>query len=122
MSLTLAKETGSTVFTKTGEGINSVEHRDLTRGLSVPLALTQTAIIGQPGALGNDHVKIKVSDSVLDSTSGKIITASVSIDVSIPRNSAYTTQMAKDLVCYGRAFLNLTDQEDAIAAGTLNRS
>jgi hypothetical protein len=44
------------------------------------------------------------------------------LDVSIPRDTAaFDTQAVEDMVCYMRSFLTLTDQEDAIAVGKLNR-
>jgi hypothetical protein len=122
MSLSLGKESGSTVFTLSSEGSNFVEHKDLTRALGLPLAIRQTLKSGQPGALGNDHVKIAVSDSRQNSDTGKVSTGSVTLDVSIPRDTAaFDTQAVEDMVCYMRSFLTLTDQEDAIAVGKLNR-
>lgn len=122
MSLTLNKESGSTTFTKVSEGENQVEHRDLSRSLSLPLSLRQTAKIGRAGSLGNDRIRISVQDTIANSVTGKIVTGSVSIEVSIPRDVEFDAQHTKDMVCYARSFLTLTDQEDAIAAGSLNRS
>jgi len=122
MSLVLNTEASTVTLTKVGDGLNQVEHRDLTRSLTTPLVLRQQAKLGQPGSKGNDHVLIKISDSVANGDTGEIVTGSISCDVSIPRDAAYTAQHTEDLVCNLRSFLTLTNQEDAIGAGSLDRS
>jgi len=121
MSIVLNDGTGNVEFVKTGDSMNSVEHRVLARPLSWPLAISQSAVIGAPGSLGNDHVKMKVANSILETATGKIVTGSITIDVSIPRNAAFTSTHTKSLVNMAGNFLLLTDQDAAIAGGNLNR-
>lgn len=60
-------------------------------GLGVPRILEQTLKVGAPGAAANDHVIVRLSQSDENSTTGKIATANVTLDVSIPRDSATIT-------------------------------
>lgn len=122
MSLTLDTEAGTITLTKTGESMSQVEHKDLTRAIATPLSLVQTAKIGQPGTLGNDHIIIKASDAVSNTETGRTVVGSITVDVSIPRDAVFTAQHTEDLVCMVRSFLALTNQEDAIGQGVLNRS
>jgi len=60
-------------------------------GLGVPRTLEQTLKVGAPGASGNDHVILRLSQSDENSTTGKIATANLTLDISIPRDSATVT-------------------------------
>lgn len=121
MSLVLANSTGNSTFTQTGDGISSVEHKDLTRALNAPLVLVQEAKIGPPTALGNDHIKVTIRNSVADANNA-IVTGSITMDVSIPRNSAFTATYIEDTITLLKSYLSVSGMAAALRAGQLNRS
>lgn len=73
-------------------------YKDVDRALNAPRQLRFTMKIGNPGALGNDTVGIKLTDAVVNSTTGKTAVGSVTVSVSIPRDDAWTEQMTQDLM------------------------
>lgn len=76
-------------------------------GLGTPRTLEQTLKVGAPGATGNDHVILRLSQSDENSTTSKIATANVTLDISIPRdNSTVTTDEIIELLGILASLLN----------------
>lgn len=91
-------DTTDIVYTLVGNTNVGAAYRDSSRSLALPRSLDISFQIGAPGAKGNDHVKTVVKDSRLNSTTGEVSTAQVSIDVSLPRDSdVWSDTDSKDL-------------------------
>lgn len=86
------------VYTLVGQNENGALYKDATRELGVPRELQFSMKIGNPQALGNDQIISKLRNTVENSTTGKKSTGSVSIVLSVPRDSAWTNQMSEDLL------------------------
>jgi hypothetical protein len=77
------------------------------RSLGLPKTLELNRKVGAPGAMGNDHVILRFSQTEANTETGKIATGSVTLDVSIPRDVATITQaMMNDLLGMLSSLLN----------------
>lgn len=88
----------SIVYHQIGSSASGASYRDTTRALSTPRTLDFDTKIGNPGSKGNDKVKVVLRDSVQNSGSGLTSTASAVLEISIPRDSAWTSAMTADLI------------------------
>jgi hypothetical protein len=93
------------VVTLVGNTNRGAEYRDTTRALSLPYSLTIENQVGNSGAKGNDHVKIKISNTVADAD-GVTAVGSISVDLSIPRNTGWTGTNSDDLLAVLASFLS----------------
>lgn len=100
-SYTLKEQDTATdvVFTLVGNTPTGAEYKVVSRSLALPQNLKLTFVLGNPGARGNDHVKIQFNNTIADADAVSH-TGSVTIDLSIPRNSAWTTTDSEDLLAF----------------------
>lgn len=92
------------VFTQAGATATGAQYKVTSRTLQLPETLTIDFKIGSTGSKGNDHAVIKISNTVADSN-GVAATGSVTVDLSIPRNSGWTGTDSDDLLAFVQAFL-----------------
>lgn len=98
-TITLKDEAdANVVYTQVGQNETSALYKDATRELALPRTLRFQFKLGNPGAKGNDQIIMKLNNSVENATSGLVSTGSVSVVLSIPRDSAWTNQMSEDLL------------------------
>jgi hypothetical protein len=98
-SITLKDKADSNiVYTLVGSSNNGAEFRNADRALGLPQSLSFQFIIGNPGAKGNDKVVMKLQNVVQNSSSGVVSTGSVKIELSVPRDSEWTTTDTEDLL------------------------
>lgn len=106
-SYTLDKlDNTTTVFTLVGNTIDGAEYRDSSRSLGLPQSVKITTKVGNPGAKGNDHVIVVISNVIQNSVTGAVSTGSVTMDLSVPRDAEFTDTMSKDLLAYLQSFLS----------------
>lgn len=104
------------VLTAAGQTSTGAIYKDSTRSLSLPRTLEFQFAIGAPGSKGNDRLTTTIKDSVQNSTTGLVSTGSIKVEVSVPRDAAWTETMTKDLMAYLQdLFVNGTI--DALADG-----
>jgi len=123
-------ETAGKVCTLINTTPDGAIYRDLTRSLSLPFSVEFQYKIGAPGAKQNDHMIVLVKDSVVNSTTGVVSTASMRMDLSIPRDTTWTTTMSENILsglgylfCPLAAHVNSTygpGNRVAFATGTLS--
>jgi len=91
-SLTPYKDASNQItYTLMGSSPSNAKWSVSGYGLGVPRTLEQTVKIGPPGATGNDHVTLKLVQSDQNSSTGKNVTCSITVDISIPRDAATIT-------------------------------
>jgi hypothetical protein len=94
--LNLADET--VTYTLVSQTENGAQFRDATRALALPRSLNFQYKIGNPGAKGNDKLIVTLKDTVQNATTGLVSTGSAKLEVSVPRDSAWTTTFSEDLM------------------------
>jgi len=120
-SLTPYKNNSTTqAFTLVSNSATGALYSVASRSLATPYTVQITRKVGSPGALGNDHVFLKVSLSDPNSTTGKIATGSATLDISIPRDVTTVTQ-AELLEVLG-ILSSLLNDSTALAATTVART
>jgi hypothetical protein len=92
------KADANIVYTLVGQTDRGATYRNATRALGLPQSLSFSYNLGAPGALGNDRINITLRNSVQNGDTGLVSTGSVSIQLSIPRDSAWTTTDTEDLL------------------------
>jgi hypothetical protein len=86
------------VYTKVGETDKGATYRNASRTLGLPQSIGFSFQIGAPGAKGNDRINIVLKNSVVNSDTGLVSTGSCSIQLSVPRDSEWTTTDSEDLL------------------------
>jgi hypothetical protein len=92
------KADANITYTHIGSTDVGATYRNADRALGLPQSLAFNYQIGNPGAKGNDRVSIFLKNSVQNSDTGLISTGSVSIQLSLPRDSEWTTTDSEDLL------------------------
>jgi hypothetical protein len=104
------------VFTLAGSTSKGAIYKVTDRSLALPQTLEFTNNIGNPGSKGNDHVVVSLKNTVQNGDTGLVSTGSLKMDLSIPRDSAWTSTDTEDLMAFlvdllgtGSAIANLAD-------------
>lgn len=88
-SITLKdKADANIVYTLVGNTDRGAAYRNAARALGLPQSLDVAFNIGNAGSKGNDRISITLRNTVVNSTTGLVSTGSVSIVLSIPRDTA----------------------------------
>lgn len=101
-STTVALNNASAVantFTLMGQSASKAEYIDTDYSLASPLTLTVNHTIAPVGSVANDRHQVTVRQVVIDAN-GKPFTASIKVDISLPRTSAITELLQRDLNAY----------------------
>lgn len=108
---------GSTniTYTLVGSSNSGAAYKNATRSLALPQSLDFAYTIGNPGSKGNDHLKITLKDVVENSDTGLISTGSCTVDVSVPRDSAWEAEKTEDLLAQMSDLLSSTASLSMIA-------
>lgn len=93
------------VFTLVGQTSNGATYKVATRSLSLPKTMDFQYVLGAPGSLGNDKLIVTISDTVQNSTTGKVSTARAKLELSVPRDSAVTETVISDLLAHFTSLL-----------------
>lgn len=88
------------VFTLAGQSEKGAAYKVADRALNVPKTLDFQFNLGSPGSLGNDKLIVTLRDSVQNADTGKIVSAQVRVEVSVPRDSAITPTVVSDLLAH----------------------
>lgn len=116
---TLKEHDGVTdvVFSLVGNTADGAVYRVSSRALSLPQGMDIQMQIGNPGAKGNDHIKIIIRNVVRNATTGAVSTGSVTLDLSVPRDSAaWTDTDSQDLLAFVANFLTSGRRESLVDA------
>lgn len=95
-------------------------YRMAGRSLATPFTLEISRKIGPNGASANDHVIVRIVRVDRNATTQKLATASVTLDVSIPRDTTATA--AADVVAMMGTMASLINDCSDLAATTTNRT
>lgn len=87
-------------FTLAGQSATGALYKVATRSLALPKTMTFDFKLGSPGSLGNDKLVVTIADTVQNSTTGKVVTASAKLEVSVPRDAAVTETVVADLLAH----------------------
>lgn len=114
-SLTLYRNnTQSTVFGLASQYVNGAEYKVTGRDLSIPYKITVERNLTSGNSVSNDRVSVRISRVERNATTGKPATASVTLLVSIPKDTSVLTQtVQKELLAQMCSLLN-----DNVAVGT----
>lgn len=107
----------SQVYSLVGLTATGAAYKMADQELSTPRTLTFTSKIGAPGSLGNDKIVISLKDSRKNVDTGLVKTASVNLEVSIPRDAAITNANVVDMLCQLASLL--TDANNAVIADAM---
>lgn len=91
------KADANVVYDLVGQTPTSAVYTNSDRTLGLPEKLTFTYKVGAPGSKGNDRIMCKLENCVEDGD-GLVSTGSVTVTLSVPRNSAWTTTFSEDLL------------------------
>jgi len=107
-SLVLSKNNTQTVtFGLASQFVNGAEWKVADRDLSTPYKITLERNLTQGNSVSNDRVSVRISRVERNATTGKPATASVSVLVSIPKDTSVLTQAAqKELLAMTSSLLN----------------
>lgn len=87
-------------------GQTRVEMVETTTGtLADPMTIVQTLTLKGPGLKGNDRYNVSIRRNVTDTATSEPYTGSISAQISIPRTSAWTANLSKDLMSEMASFL-----------------
>jgi len=90
------------------------------RGLALPKQIVIQRKVGPSGSTGNDHVIVRVVHTDANATTGKPVTSLVSLDISIPRDTATITPT--EVVESLGILASLLNDSTALAATTVART
>lgn len=119
MSITVTKSNGSTdvVYTLTEQKGTQLNFSNISAGLTEPETLRIQHFMRPPGAKGTDRHQIVFQKAIVEDTTNNYLIGSISILVSVPRSTEFTTTMVKDLMAQATSYLNLTANLTNIIAG-----
>lgn len=80
--------THSQSFSLVSTGQNLSNWKVAGRDLSLPYEVSVQRKLTPPSALGNDHVIVTIRGVERNATTGKLVTGSVTMDISIPKDTA----------------------------------
>jgi len=120
-SSTIAPKYGtsaSNTFALRNTNSSGCEYAVSGRSLSKPYAITISRKVGNGSALGNDHVIVSIRRTEANATTFKLSTGNVTLDISIPRDSAtLTTDMMNEMLASLSSLLNdYAAVEDTLAS------
>jgi len=107
----------NTTFTLVGATSKGATYRDSTRSLSLPRSLDFQYNIGVPGSKANDKLVVVSRDTVINSNTGLVSTGSCKIEISVPRDSAWTANSTKDVMSFISGLLSSAQWSGEIAEG-----
>jgi hypothetical protein len=92
------KADANIVYTQVGQTDRGAMYRNAGRALGKPQSLEFSYNLGNPGAKGNDRISISLKNTVQNDDTGLVSTGSVGIQLSVPRDSAWTQTDSEDLL------------------------
>lgn len=117
-SLVLQDSTTTNItFALAGSTLNGAGYTVASRPLSLPLKLTTNRNIGMPTAKGNDKITLVFQDAVENSTTKVRFIGQLKIELSLPRDSAWTDTKTADLMAYAQTLFATAGVKTAIADG-----
>lgn len=97
---------------------NGCEFRAGGRDISLPYAVIIQRKLSAPTSLSNDHVYLRARRTERNVTTGKLATAQVQLDISIPKDTSILTQtVLKQMIS---ALASLLNEATAMEATTAN--
>lgn len=92
------KADANIVYSFVGQTDKGSVYRNASRSLGLPQSLDFRYQIGNPGSKGNDRISVSLKNSVQNADTGLVSTGSVTIQLSIPRDSEWTQTDSEDLL------------------------
>jgi hypothetical protein len=119
MSIILTKSNGTTDITYTLQGIvgNKAVYTNQSVGLTAPETLRVEHTLRPIGAKGSDRHLIVLTKGVVETSTLNFLQGSVSLQITVPRSSDFTTTMLKDLMAQLTSYMNLTANVTAFFNG-----
>lgn len=68
---------------------NGAVYKNSARSLALPQTLEFQYNVGNPGAKGNDQLKVTLRNAVQNSTTGIVSVGSLAVTISVPRDEAW---------------------------------
>lgn len=93
------------VFTLVGQTANGALYKVATRSLVLPKTLEFQYQLGAPGSLGNDKLIVIIRDTTQNSTTGKVVTSTARLELSVPRDASVTETVMSDLLAHYTSLL-----------------
>jgi len=91
-SLTLYYDSATTrTFKLVSSGSSGAEYQVEGRDLATPYSITTTRKKTAPNAAGNDHIQVRVARTERNTSTQKLATMQVLLDISIPKDTSVIT-------------------------------
>jgi len=84
------------------------------RSLSAPYSISIDRKINSSGAMANDHVILRISETELNATTGKPATLAATLDISIPKDQSILTPTVQKYLL--KRLASLLNDQSATAA------
>lgn len=94
---------------------NGATYKNAARTLGLPQTLEFQYNVGNPGQKGNDRLNITLRNAVNNSTTGVVSVGSLSIVISVPRDSAWEDGFTEGIIDAASDLLSNTTSAAAIA-------
>lgn len=94
----LDRAAANVVYTLVGQTATGALYKDATRTLALPRTMEFQFILGNPGSLSSDKLKVIFQDTVQNATSGKMYTLKDVLEITAPRDSAVTETFLQDIL------------------------
>jgi len=105
-SLTLAVSSSTTqAFSLVGDKADGAKWQAASLPMNTPYTVELTRKLAAAGSVGNDHVLLKISRTVLNATTGKYGTSSVTVDISLTRTIGTLTEAQNEEILGAMASL-----------------
>lgn len=109
-----------TTFSLVSTGVDRTIWKVSGRPLATPYSIEVIRKVGGSGQLANDHVQLRITYTGKNATSGKISSAVISLDISIPRDAdaVSATQVVQSIGILS----SILDDSTALQATSSNRT
>jgi len=112
--------TNSYTFALVSTGIDGATYKVDARDLALPMVVEVKRNLTSSNKAGNDHVVVRMARTERNAASGKLATAQILVDISIPKDTSIITQ-AEQVKLIG-AMASLLNDSSALAATTVART
>jgi hypothetical protein len=106
-------------YTLTGSTNRGAEYRNMASSLAEPQSVMFTISVGGPSSKANDKVVISAREIALNGDDGTTAVGTARLEVSIPRNAAWTGDKTQDLMATIASLLSSEDWRDELAVGAV---
>lgn len=109
---------GTTLYSLQSNEGSKARYIDILSSLAAPRTLEISNEIKAVGNMGNDRHSVSVKMAKIDPITGKVVTCSATLTLSVPRAGNFTTADIHDVIVNAQSFLT-TVRIDQIVDGIL---